>query len=461
MPNPLRRDPSRTITLRRQFITDLKKRFNLLKKDIRELLVDLDALGLDESNPMLFNAERQVWRFRTDEQKLKEFNSWFSSQVDKRILSVDVKGDPWTAKYTESAYKKGALRAYTDVRKEALAEKVDFYEGTKEEFLRSAFGGPEATQKIRLLYTRTFEELRGVSSAMAQQMSRILADGLSHGLGPYAIARNMFDSIDSLTRARANTIARTETIRAHAEGQLDAFEELGIEEVGVMAEWSTAGDDLVCFPAWTLIETEDEQIPIQHKCSVVKTRHGMNPVIKEMSREYFGDMVILNTERGSIVCTADHPIYASSPLGFDWVQAKDVWPGEAVVSSDNKSVEVLERYRFPLKSDGGVLSVLEKLGICFTVLCMIQFYFGSFKQSIYSFLKCWNLIYSIFRGECIVYNKEVAFNPEYYADGILVHNCPLCGALEGTVMTVAEARGLIPRHANCRCTWLPASVGEK
>ena len=28
-------------------------------------------------------------------------------------------------------------------------------------------------------------------------------------------------------------------------------------------------------------------------------------------------------------------------------------------------------------------------------------------------------------------------------------------------MSVSEARGLIPRHPNCRCAWIPANVGEK
>jgi len=47
-------------------------------------------------------------------------------------------------------------------------------------------------------------------------------------------------------QSRALTIARTEIIRAHAEGQLDTFEKLKVEKLGVMAEWSTAGDDRVC-----------------------------------------------------------------------------------------------------------------------------------------------------------------------------------------------------------------------
>lgn len=36
--------------------------------------------------------------------------------------------------------------------------------------------------------------------------------------------------------------------------------------------------------------------------------------------------------------------------------------------------------------------------------------------------------------------------------------CPECEALEGNEYTIAEARGLIPVHPNCRCAWTPKIV---
>ena len=56
----------------------------------------------------------------------------------------------------------------------------------------------------------------------------------------------MQKNIQGLSRTRARAIARTEVMFAHAEGQLDCFQRLGVEELGIMAEFSTAGDDLVC-----------------------------------------------------------------------------------------------------------------------------------------------------------------------------------------------------------------------
>lgn len=33
--------------------------------------------------------------------------------------------------------------------------------------------------------------------------------------------------------------------------------------------------------------------------------------------------------------------------------------------------------------------------------------------------------------------------------------CPLCAPLEGQIFTIAEARGMLPRHPQCRCSWIP------
>jgi SPP1 gp7 family putative phage head morphogenesis protein len=33
--------------------------------------------------------------------------------------------------------------------------------------------------------------------------------------------------------------------------------------------------------------------------------------------------------------------------------------------------------------------------------------------------------------------------------------CPLCAQLQGRTFTIQEARGMLPLHPNCRCTWLP------
>jgi SPP1 gp7 family putative phage head morphogenesis protein len=240
-------DPSRTTTLRRAFMSDIFKRVQKIKKSINRVLVDLDVFGLKETpNPLKFNMYRREYEFKTDPEKLDAFQIWLQAEVDAGILEVATGKAAWTQKYIQSSYQKGVVRAYIDTHKEALAESSDFYQGTKAQFLSDVFTQPETVSKVQMLYTRTFDQLKGFTAQMAADTSRILSNGLSNGYSPKKIARELTKQIDSLTKKRALTIARTEIVRAHAEGQLDSFEKLGVEKVGVEAEFSTAGDDLVC-----------------------------------------------------------------------------------------------------------------------------------------------------------------------------------------------------------------------
>ncbi len=200
-------------------------------------------------NPLTANAR---FSFNTDAQKLEEFRKWLAQRSQDLILSdPNTTKDDWWAKYSEEAYKQGQGRAFDDTKKPyargyaADGSTNDFYKGTKYEFLSSSFNQPETIEKIQLLSGRTFSELKGMTDGMAQVLTRDLADGLARGDNPRDIARNLTKSLD-ISQRRAETIARTEIIRAHAEGALDAMEKMGVEEVGVMVEWSSTDDSRVC-----------------------------------------------------------------------------------------------------------------------------------------------------------------------------------------------------------------------
>jgi len=254
MANAIKIDPTRTVLLRRAFVADMVRRFKALSREIQQLIVNDDAFGLHSPGVRVVsdlytvaNVEFQAWRFQTNPQKVKSYRRWLQQQIDGKILTQvgGVTSKPWTATYIEPAYQKGVVRAYTDSRKELLTQS-EVFGVSQAEFLRTSFSGPVALAKIELLYERAFTELEGVTAAMDQQMSRILAGGLAEGHGAAKIARNLRDNVTKMTNTRAKVIARTEIVRAHAEGQLDSFEMLGVKKLGVQAEWITAGDDRVC-----------------------------------------------------------------------------------------------------------------------------------------------------------------------------------------------------------------------
>lgn len=236
--DPLRLDPSRTLGLRKSFMASLTTRFNIVKRRLVELIETEDAFGIrskQKSSPFSLN---QRWSFRTTPEQLEEFENWLREQYAGVILD---EGNPeaWFEEYIRRGWQQGVGRAFQDARPRLADVEPQFYAGTREQFLRSAFNQPVSKERLKLLAGRTLTELRGVTQASATRMLRELTDGLVRGESPRDVARRLADVLDGDIK-RAHTVARTETIRAHAEGQLDSLEILGVSEVGAAVEWSTA-----------------------------------------------------------------------------------------------------------------------------------------------------------------------------------------------------------------------------
>ena len=233
-------DPTRTTGLRNRFMGEAGRRFRKLKGRIRQVVVEDDGFGLRGPTT---NAGR--FEFKRSDEKVEKFMDWLQDAIQSEILTVS-EGTPmrqagrraWTRMYIETAYQKGIQQAASKMRGKGAT--------VEETWVSQAFNRPMHADRVGLIYTRVFEELRGITEAMSQQISRELAQGLAEGRNPEDIARALNNRVDKVGRTRARTLARTEVISAHAEGALNSYEEAGLEGVEVEAEFSTAGDDLVC-----------------------------------------------------------------------------------------------------------------------------------------------------------------------------------------------------------------------
>lgn len=350
--NPLKLDPTRTATLRRQFSQELSKRFDKIALAILDLIWKQDAFGLDparrmigmiaESNRVLNANPESCNQFTgpdesqddTDEdakelfgplttfdatlntrwagiegaEKVKAFENWL-----KNLFATEVIGkteEELFARYIKEGFEKGASRAFDDAKPKAVAAQssgnLDFYEGNKDQFLKSSFAQPVAVDKVKLLAGRSFTDLKNVTSDMSTKMVRVLTDGFVQGKGPKQIASDLVKVV-GLSKTRALLIARTEVVRSHAEGQLLALENLGVEEVGVAVEWSTTGDGKVCSlckPLQGVILKLDEAkglIP-RHpncRCAWVPSGLGESTVGKKVkSKKAIDRTIALSRKRG-------------------------------------------------------------------------------------------------------------------------------------------------------------------
>lgn len=258
------------------------------------------------------------WELKTSPERLKLFQDWLARQLKWTVVGA-TKDQLW-AKYVEEGFVKGAGRAFDDVksRRGASFRRDDLAVGERRQFLSSSFRRPETVEKVKLLASRTFEEMVNVGEEVKLKLGRVLVDGLTQGKNPRDVAREMRDKL-AMPMRRAETIARTEIIRAHSEGQLNAMEDLGVDEVGVMVEWSTAGDDRVC----------EACLPMEGVVLKLSEAHGMIPrhpnclpghvrvssvtgIAATSERLYDGDLIVIRTASDLVLsCTPNHPVLTS------------------------------------------------------------------------------------------------------------------------------------------------------
>jgi SPP1 gp7 family putative phage head morphogenesis protein len=297
------RDPSRTTTLRARFDAELKRRFKALTRAMFRSIYTEDVFGLREEDIKIYaditTPGRRQYNFPRDSRKVSAFMDWLQRQIDNGILDVreihqvgeSVEG-AWTNKYIYDSYKRGVERARYQMR-QAGAD-IPSLEETGGG--RISMMAPLHVERVGMLYTRVFNELKGITAAMDQQISRVLADGLAEGISPRTLAVRLRRVVegsggdlaitDSLgryipARRRATMLARTEIVRAHAHGQLQEFQNWGVVDVTAEAELITAGDDRVCTEC---SQKEGNRYPIQEAWSVIpvhtQCRCAWIPVIK-------------------------------------------------------------------------------------------------------------------------------------------------------------------------------------
>ncbi len=257
-------DPTKTTTLRKQFRIDMDRRFKIIRKDLITSIIDNDCFGLDV---IVVNSPttKKQFDFPRSADKVTAFLEWLNEQENENLLTISkrigrkISADTsWMDIYIESAYKKGILHAQSVMTTKGI-------EFVKRE-INASFFRPLHADRVGLLYTRTFSDLKGITAEMDKQISRILSEGLSKGWDTRRIARDLADRVDKIGITRARTLTRTEVIRAHAEATLNEFEEAGLDGVEVEAEWLTAGFE-VC--------PECEEL--EGQIFTIEEAHGMLP----------------------------------------------------------------------------------------------------------------------------------------------------------------------------------------
>lgn len=235
----------------------MRRRFRRVKKLIQQTVVENDALRLSTTPPPLgLQADPRtllvpgvgpvdLFDFTTDPEKAAAFMEWLGLAVDSEVLGITefegrriVGHTAWQNTYVRSAYQSGVLSANVKLAQAGVT--------VPQQALFAVFNAPRHADAMGMLFIRNFEELKGVTQAMSQGISRSLVGGMAEGIGPREMGRRMAAEVENIGVRRGTLLARTEVIRAHSEATLNRFEDFGVREVEGFVELETAGDDRVC-----------------------------------------------------------------------------------------------------------------------------------------------------------------------------------------------------------------------
>lgn len=288
-------DPTRTTTLRNAFVRAVNRRFALIARAVRIAVAEEDVFGLRQPGTyQITTPGREAFAFPRSSDKIESFMQWLNLQVDRELLqttqfqrigaSIE---QAWTNQYVYDSYKRGAMRSRYELNKAGYAVPTVGESGGIEAILSSPFH----MDRVGVLYTRTFSDLKGITAQMDTQISRVLAQGIADGDNPNLLARKLVATIngsgmgdlaitDTLGRfipaqRRAQTLARTEIIRAHHQANMQEYKNWAVDNFQVIAEFITAGDDRVCTECAGYhgnqynLETAEHLIPVHPSCRCI------------------------------------------------------------------------------------------------------------------------------------------------------------------------------------------------
>lgn len=213
--------------------------------DAKSLHETFKAKGhLGPSGELTFNLVANARRLAPAQ--TAALGGWLARQANILLASQSTAGDDaWWARHVREGYLRGSARAYDDARRSALRRPAAHVSG-RAELLSQLSVQPSPRQNLSLLQSRVGNELQGMGDTLRQQLVREVIDSAARGEREAQTVARVSKIVDGIKTVAARRIVRTEIVRAHAEGQLDALEQMGVFTVRVMVEWVTAKDGKVC-----------------------------------------------------------------------------------------------------------------------------------------------------------------------------------------------------------------------
>ncbi len=206
------RDPTGQDALERRAMQDFRGRIRRILRAYRE--------AVDRFSPELVVNAR--YAYRLEQATLATVLGQLGYEVDSVLLEGGETSLWFFNRYVEVAATRGLAAQFANLSLQTPAYREA--RGSVGQILNS-----DAYQRRRaLLQAREFEEMKGLAGSVKADMARVLTDGMSRGLNPLEIGRNLTEQA-GIEERRAERIARTEVSTAYKRARWDEADDAADE----------------------------------------------------------------------------------------------------------------------------------------------------------------------------------------------------------------------------------------
>ncbi len=435
---PTKRDPTRTLTLRKKFIRDISKRFRKFKRDVTDLVVTRDVFGLtkEETNFQRLVGNTKYWAV------ILNITSPITKAAIKTLqTTIDTEGVEFESE-PHITIRYGLEEATVS----QLQQLIDTGNGIYFKFSRlSVFENEDKDVLYLEIESQTLTNMHNLLGILPNtQTHDTYRAHLTIGYFPPGTARQWLDKLHN-NLYNQSFYSGYEVVLSSPERKQETI-------VANTGEWSFLSDEakLLEFENWIQEETGLTIVPEEDRFwedyVIDGYEKGAGRAFTDINKSKAGSFIVggkrefISGMLGAPETVNKVKLLAARTLtdlkGVSEVLAtqlrKELVDGlvqgqnprqiarniSARLITSRKSAERIARTEIIRAHAEGQLDALERLGI-----------------------------------------EEVGVAVEWSTAGD-DRVCPLCSPMEGVVFKIKEAHGLIPRHPNCRCSFIPTNVGE-
>ena len=222
IPTRLEKDPTGQAGNRLRAKVDISKRVERLREPV---LAMLDSFPVES-----ITVNKTRYNYDVNPQRIAGLFDELQS-LFYRALELDGFNRGWfLSQYLGKAWQEGTTKAFTRLKLAAESAAPNIAEVMH---LDSVLTSPEYARRFEIIAARAFESMQGFAGQAANDLGRILGEGVALGQSPRTIARDIRKKFDQIQGYRALRIARTEVNNSFKEARYeetkDVRDRLGLE----------------------------------------------------------------------------------------------------------------------------------------------------------------------------------------------------------------------------------------